>query len=158
MVHNSELLFSLDAVEGIGAFSFGIGTWATFPCGKSEISNMVTKPRVNPTQVSFDTYDNNVFSNGQVDVFFDKCYQQRNGWVFMDGQGKVSRSVIRSVMLLTNVVFIHYSSKDFRQNQAFDELTDTVKEIRAGDKNVKVCILLRDAGETKQVLKAEFPA
>lgn len=60
-------------------------------------------------------------------------------------------------MLLTNVVFIHYSSKDFRQKYAFDELTDTVKEIHEGDKNVKVCILLRDAGKTKQVARADFP-
>ncbi len=39
---------------------------------------------------SFDTNDMNVLSNGQIDVFLEKCYQTKNGWVFMEGQGEIS--------------------------------------------------------------------
>ena len=48
MIFNQELVFSIKENEGVCAFAFGIGTEASFPCGKSEISNMITKPKVNP--------------------------------------------------------------------------------------------------------------
>ena len=64
MVFNSELIFSIEEKEGVGIFAFGVGTEASFPCGKSEISNMITKPKENPMQASFNVYDSNVFSNG----------------------------------------------------------------------------------------------
>jgi hypothetical protein len=61
---------------------------------------------------SFDVYDLNVFSNGQIDVFFEKCYQLKSGWAFMDGQGKISDSSLLSVLPLTNIVLIHFMQKD----------------------------------------------
>ena len=44
MIFNSELIYSMEEVEGVGALAFGIGYEATFPCGKSQISNMIAKP------------------------------------------------------------------------------------------------------------------
>lgn len=64
MIFNSELIFSISDNEGIGAFSFGVGSQATFACGKTDISNLITKPCVNSTQDAFNRQDNNVFSNG----------------------------------------------------------------------------------------------
>ena len=64
------------------------------------------------SSVAFDENDNNIFSNDSVDVFFDQCYQDRNGWVLMDGQGKLSKSVIFNILSLTNIVFIHFNTKD----------------------------------------------
>ena len=74
MIYNQELIFSIDDTESVGVFAFAIGTQATFPCGKSEISNMITKPMAKPSQPPFNINDNNVFSNGQVDIFFDRCF------------------------------------------------------------------------------------
>ena len=77
----------MDEVEGVGVFSFGIGKMATYPCGKSEIANMIVTPKYE--NKSFDTNDINIFSNGQIDLFLEKCYQKKNGWAYMDGQGEI---------------------------------------------------------------------
>ena len=74
-------------LEGVGVFAFGVGKNAKNPCGKSEISNLIVTPKF--YNRSFDVYDLNVFSNGQIDVFFEKCFQDKSGWAFMDGQGKI---------------------------------------------------------------------
>jgi hypothetical protein len=66
--YNQELIFSISDVEGVGVFAFGIGKNATNPCGKSEISNLIVTPKID--NKSFDVHDLNVFSNGQIDVFF----------------------------------------------------------------------------------------
>jgi len=157
MIFNSELIFSIEESEGIGAFAFGVGTEATFPCGKSQIANMITKPRANPTQPAFNVNDSNVFSNGQVDVFFDRCYQDRNGWVFMEGQGRLAKQVILSVMHLTNLVFIHFSIKDLRDSKSVDELVEIVSEILKVDRKIKICVLIRDASDTQVLEPAQFP-
>ena len=49
MIYNTELIFSIEELEGVGAFAFAVGNLATFPCGKSMISNMITKPMAKPT-------------------------------------------------------------------------------------------------------------
>ena len=77
----------MDQVEGAGVFSFGVGKMATDQCGKSEIANMIVTPKFE--NKSFDTNDINVLSNGQIDLFLEKCYQKKNGWAFMDGQGDI---------------------------------------------------------------------
>jgi hypothetical protein len=53
MIYNLEVVFSMAEVEGAGVFSFGIGRKAQLPCGKSEISNMMTIPSKNNIR-SFD--------------------------------------------------------------------------------------------------------
>jgi hypothetical protein len=73
----------MEECEGVGVFSFGIGRMANFACGKSEISNLIVTPKFE--NKSFDTNDMNVFSNGQIDVFLERCYQEKNGWAYMDG-------------------------------------------------------------------------
>ena len=73
----------MEECEGVGVFSFGIGRMANFACGKSEISNLIVTPKFE--NKSFDTNDMNVFSNGQIDVFLERCYQKKNGWAYMDG-------------------------------------------------------------------------
>ena len=73
----------MENCEGVGVLSYGIGKSATFPCGKSEISNMIVTPKF--LNKSFDTNDMNVYSNGQIDVFLEKCYSTKNGWAYMDG-------------------------------------------------------------------------
>ena len=72
-IYNYELIFSMQEVEGVGAFSFGVGCKSVFPCGKTEILNMMAIPS-GESSVAFDEHDSNIFSNGQVDIFFDKCY------------------------------------------------------------------------------------
>ena len=72
MNYNQELIFSISDEEGVGVFAFGVGKHATNPCGKSEISNLIVTPKFD--NKSFDVWDLNVFSNGQIDVFFEKCY------------------------------------------------------------------------------------
>jgi hypothetical protein len=52
----------MENCEGVGVLSYGIGKSATFPCGKSEISNMIVTPKF--LNKSFDTNDMNVLSNG----------------------------------------------------------------------------------------------
>ena len=90
-----------------------------------------------------------MFSPGQVDVFFDKCYQSRNGWAFIEGQGQLEPSVITAVMELTNLVLIHFHKRDLKGSQdQVDKLIDTVRDIRKQDRTVHVCILIRDANET----------
>ena len=81
------------------------------------ISNMITKPCAKATQPPFNVNDNNIFSCGQVDVFFDRCYQKRNNWVFMEGQGRLSNEVILSTLILTNIVFIHFNFKELDNNE-----------------------------------------
>ena len=71
----------------MGVFSLGIGKIATYPCGKSEISNMIVTPKFE--NKSFDTNDINVLSNGQIDLFLEKCYQKKKGWAYLDGQGEI---------------------------------------------------------------------
>ena len=73
MNYNQELVFSISDNEGVGVLAFGVGKNATNPCGKSEISNLIVTPKFD--NKSFDVYDLNVFSNGQIDIFFEKCYQ-----------------------------------------------------------------------------------
>lgn len=75
----------------------------------------------------------------------------------MDGQGKVSRQVIQSVLLLTNLVFIHYSVKDLQHPSIFNELCETIKDIKASDMNIKICVLLRDALESKHLEPVNYP-
>lgn len=75
----------------------------------------------------------------------------------MEGQGFLTKQVIKSVTQLSNLVFIHYSGKDFRSLVGFDELVSTVKEIKRSDRNILVCILLRDYGETVHLTPEEFP-
>jgi len=38
---------------------------------------------------AFETSDDNVFSNGSVDVFFEKSFDIKRNIVIMDGQGTV---------------------------------------------------------------------
>ena len=83
MIYNRELIFSMNEEEGVSAFSFGIGSRAILPCGKSDVMNKIAIPNNKNISV-FNVSDNTIFSNGQVDVFFDKCYQDRTGWVLMD--------------------------------------------------------------------------
>ena len=61
------------------------------------------------------------------------------------------------MLLLSNLIFIHYSNKDFRKLSAFEELIEIVKEIRTHDENIKICILLRDTRETKHVDPEDYP-
>ena len=107
MIYNRELIFAMNEEEGVSAFSFGIGSRAILPCGKSDVMNKIAIPN-NKNNSVFNVSDNTIFSNGQVDVFFDKCYQDRTGWVLMDAQGNVTEEVILSVLSLTNIVFIHF--------------------------------------------------
>ena len=34
-IYNLELIFSMQEVEGVGTFSFGVGSKSIFPCGKT---------------------------------------------------------------------------------------------------------------------------
>ena len=63
----------MDEVEGAGILNLGVGALAVGACGKTSIANMITKPYRGGAGV-FDEQDENVFSRGHVDVFFDKCY------------------------------------------------------------------------------------
>jgi hypothetical protein len=56
MIYNLEVVFSMAEIEGAGVFSFGIGKKAQLPCGKSEISNMITIPSKTNIK-SFDVQD-----------------------------------------------------------------------------------------------------
>ena len=37
-------MFSIEEDKRVCAFAYGVGIEASFPCGKSEISNVLTKP------------------------------------------------------------------------------------------------------------------
>ena len=44
----------------------------------------------------------------------------------MDGQGKVSKQVMLSVLNLTNIAFIHFNVKDKSDEMSKGELYDTI--------------------------------
>ena len=121
----------MDDVEGAGIFSFGVGKHAMFPCGKTQISNMFAIPSSGSSTKVFDLNDKNVFSNGQVDVFLDKCYQNRTGFAVMDGQGRVNKAVVNSVLKLTNILFIHFNAKDMQDETSIEELFEMIQLIKA---------------------------
>jgi hypothetical protein len=77
-----------------------------------------------------------VFSNGQIDVFFEKCYQHKKGWAFMDGQGKIPESSLLSVLPLTNIVLIHFMQKDSSDETSIAELAETIKLIKHKDSTI----------------------
>ena len=53
----------MNEVEGVGAFLLGVGKHAMFPCGKSEIANIISMPLSSDDIKAFDTNDQSVFSN-----------------------------------------------------------------------------------------------
>ena len=61
---------------------------------------------------AFETSDDNVFSNGSVDVFFEKSFDIKRNIVIMDGQGTVSNIVIESIAILTNLALINVHTRD----------------------------------------------
>ena len=120
----------MDDVEGAGIFFLGNGKHAMFPCGKSQISNMFAIPTSGSSIKVFDLNDKKVFSNGQVDVFLDKCYQNRTGFAVMDGQGRVNKAIISSVLKLTNILFIHFNAKDIQDEASIKELVEIIQLIK----------------------------
>ena len=63
MIYNFELIFSMRKIEGVGAFSFGVGKRAIYPCGKTTVMNFISVPSKGGVEV-FDALDSNIFSNG----------------------------------------------------------------------------------------------
>jgi hypothetical protein len=69
-------------------------------------------------------------------VFFEKCYQVKSGWAFMDGQGKIPDSSLISVLHLTNIVLIHFFEKDSNDETSVAELAETIKLIKNNDASI----------------------
>lgn len=96
----------------------------------------------------FDTNDMNILSNGQIDVLFEKCYQIKNGWAFMDGQGEILLKDIKNVLPLTNIVIIHFFQQDASDQKSVDKLKTTIEQIRSSDSEILICLILRDSDRT----------
>jgi len=69
-------------------------------------------------------------------VFFEKCYQVKSGWAFMDGQGEIPDSSLLSVLHLTNIVLIHFFEKDSNDETSVAELAETIKLIKNNDASI----------------------
>ena len=128
---------------------------ATYPCGKSQIANMIVTPKFE--NKSFDTNDVNVLSNGQIDLFLEKCYQKKNGWAYMDGQGEIPNKNLYSVLPLTNIILIHFFEQDSTDKISVNLLTDKLKIIKDSDSEILICLILRDCSETKEFTRSEYP-
>ena len=63
MIYLFELIFSMNEKEGVGAFSYGIGKKAQFPCGKTTVANFLCIPADTKVK-AFDSPEDNIFSNG----------------------------------------------------------------------------------------------
>ena len=105
---------------------------------------------------SFDTNDQNVLSNGHIDLFLEKCYQKKNGWVYMDGQGEIPIKRLLSVLPLTNIVLIHFFEQDITDRISVEKLEEKLKMIKESDRYILICLIIRDS-ETKEIAKIDFP-
>ena len=144
--------------EGFGLFNFGVGQSSILPCGKSRLLNDFLFPE-SKDHKPFTTDDKSPFSSGQVDVFFDKNFEIKNNCVYMDGQGHLKNSTIKSVLTLTNIVMLHFNKNDFSQDSEWEELVETLKLIKKENQKQdvpKVILLIRDCSQFKMLQKIEF--
>ena len=58
---------------------------------------------------AFEQGDKNIFSNGQIDVFFEKSFDIKRKIVIMDGQGNLNEQAIKSALKLTNIVLLNFN-------------------------------------------------
>lgn len=66
----------------------------------------------------------------------------------MDGQGLLKDEVIESILILSNIVMIHFHHKDLSEKSLTDELVNKIKMIKK-DANIMIIFFIRDASETK---------
>lgn len=66
----------------------------------------------------------------------------------MDGQGLLKDEVIESILILSNIVMIHFHHKDLSEKSLTDELVNKIKMIKK-DANIMIIFIIRDASETK---------
>jgi hypothetical protein len=66
----------------------------------------------------------------------------------MDVQGLLKDEVIESILILSNIVMIHFHHKDLSEKSLTDELVNKIKMIKK-DANIMIIFIIRDASETK---------
>ena len=145
-----EIAFHM--LEGYGVFNFGAGNGSVMPLGKTLFLNDLLFPSATISHEAFESHDENLFSLGQVDVFFEKCFDKKRNFVRMDGQGSLNDETIKSTLILTNIAIIHFRNKDFEDLRSLEDLIRKLKMIKDQNNNIKVFLLIRDAKESK-VLK-----
>ena len=101
-----EMLFNM--LEGFGVLSFGVGSKCCMQSGKSQLLNDLMLPYSNQDSEHspFTESDKTAFSNGQVDVFFEKAFDNKRDAVFMDGQGRLTDETIQNCLCLCNLVIV----------------------------------------------------
>lgn len=151
--------------EGVGILSLGFGTSSL---GKSSLLNDLIMPLESEASAEFfETQDRNVFSNGQVDLFFrtvDEANQKRriaNNAVFMDVQGQLGdpQICLELAQNLCNILILHVEQKSLQQSPAaldLARLKDQIGDLLGGSAgNVRVLVLLRDSDSSGQVLDSD---
>ena len=66
----------------------------------------------------------------------------------MDGQGLLKDEVIESILILSNILMIHFHYKDLFEKSLTDELVNKIKMIK-NYANIMIIFIIRDASETK---------
>lgn len=110
--------------EGVGILSLGVGAASL---GKSSLLNDLIMPlESEASHEFFETQDRNVFSNGQVDVFFRTVNEAnakrpiRNNAIFMDVQGQMGDQQLCQEIAqnLCNIVIFQVAPRPQEQQTA----------------------------------------
>ena len=62
----------------------------------------------------------------------------------MDGQGLLKDEVIESILILSNILMIHFHYKDLFEKSLTDELVNKIKMIK-NYANIMIIFIIRDA-------------
>lgn len=85
------------------------------------------------------------FSNGSVDVFFEKSFENKRNIVLMDGQGKLMSETISNCLCLSNMVLIQFNKADLDEDEERTQLNETLDMINRAQPRPTIVLLLRDA-------------
>ena len=100
---------------------------------------------------AFETRDRSVFSSGQVDVFFDKSFNQDRALAVIDGQGQLNVDAISNTLQLSNIVLIHFHFSELNDRAMVKRLQEQILSIKTYDSFIKILLLVRDAAKSSVV-------
>ena len=83
LLYLPEIAFNM--LEGAGIFNLAAGNRSIYQIGKSQLLNDILFPTSEFEHNAFEECDDNIFSNGQIDVFFEKSFEIKRNIVILDG-------------------------------------------------------------------------
>ena len=75
----------------------------------------------------------------------------------MDGNGSVKQEVVDNMMVLSNLIFLHFHHYDKSDHQSQQDLIAAILKIKESNPTIKICVLIRDSIETGVVQQLDYP-